>query len=201
MLLSHRQSSFNHSEACFTHHCIYHYIYSFNLRLEGDYIPSAVVYPTSAADVAAAVTCASQYGLHVSPISGGHSYSASGFGEANGTLVVNFANMTSVSVDNSTGLAYVQPGIRLGQMALDIFNDAGRALAHGTCPQVGAGGHTSFGGYGFGSRKWGLMLDQVVAAEAVLANGTIVNASATENTDLFWVIITFSRSSLCLDDP
>lgn len=146
-----------------------------------------MVYPTSAAEVSAAVTCASQYGLKVSPISGGHSYSASGFGEANGTLVISTANLTSVSVDNSTGIAYVQPGIRLGQMALDIYEQAGRALAHGTCPQVGAGGHTSFGGYGFGSRKWGLMLDQVVQAEAVLANGTIVNASATENEDLFWV--------------
>lgn len=146
-----------------------------------------MVYPNTAADVSAAVTCAASYGMRVSPLSGGHSYSASGFGEANGTLVISFANMTSVSVDNSTGLAFVQPGIRLGQMALDIFNDAGRALAHGTCPHVGAGGHTSFGGYGFGSRKWGLLLDQVVEAEAVLANGTIVNASATENTELFWV--------------
>jgi hypothetical protein len=167
-----------------TIHCHFN---RFNLRLEGDFIPSAMIYPTSAAEVSAAVSCAAQSGMRVSPISGGHSYSASGYGEANGTLVISTANLTSVSVDNATGLAYVQPGIRLGQMALDIYNQAGRALAHGTCPEVGAGGHTSFGGYGFGSRKWGLLMDQLVGAEVVLANGTIVNASKTEHADLFWV--------------
>lgn len=72
-------------------------------------------------------------------------------------------------------------------MALEIYKQAGRALAHGTDPQVGVGGQTSFGGYGFVSRKWGLLLDQVVKAEVVLANGSIVDASATENRELFWV--------------
>lgn len=97
------------------------------------------------------------------------------------------SNLKRVSVDARSGLAYVQSGIRLGDMALGIYRQGGRALAHGTDPQVGVGGQTSFGGYGFGSRKWGLLLDQVIQAEVVLANGSIVNASATENTELFWV--------------
>lgn len=81
----------------------------------------------------------------------------------------------------------MQTGLRLGDVAQGLFNNGERALAHGTCPYVGVGGHTSFGGYGFTSRKYGLAMDQVVEAEIVLANGTIVNASANENADLFWV--------------
>ena len=43
------------------------------------------------------------------------------------------------------------------------------------------------GRYGFTSRQWGMTLDNVVAATVVLANGTIVNASSTEQPDLYWV--------------
>jgi FAD/FMN-containing dehydrogenase len=43
------------------------------------------------------------------------------------------------------------------------------------------------GGFGFASRMWGLTLDTVLAVEVVLANGTLVKASETQNADLFWV--------------
>lgn len=52
---------------------------------------------------------------------------------------------------------------------------------------LGSGGHTSYGGFGLFSRKHGLLMDTVVSAEVVLANGTVVTASNTSNTDLFWV--------------
>jgi FAD/FMN-containing dehydrogenase len=57
----------------------------------------------------------------------------------------------------------------------------------GTCPYVGTGGHLGCGGFGFPSRNWGLALDAVIKAQVVLANGSIVTASATENQDLFFV--------------
>ena len=41
--------------------------------------------------------------------------------------------------------------------------------------------------FGFTSRMWGLNLDNIVSATVVLANGTIVEASATNHSDLFWV--------------
>ncbi|EIM87014.1 FAD-binding domain-containing protein [Stereum hirsutum FP-91666 SS1] len=160
----------------------------YNLRLEDQYVPSAIVYPSSPSKISSALLCASQSGLSVSPLAGGHSYSASGYGSTNGTLVISLSNLTSLSVDSSSGLAYVQTGLRLGDVAQGLFNNGERALAHGTCPYVGVGGHTSFGGYGFTSRKYGLAMDQVVEAEIVLANGTIVNASANENADLFWAV-------------
>jgi FAD/FMN-containing dehydrogenase len=38
------------------------------------------------------------------------------------------------------------------------------------------------------SRKCGLSIDNLLAADVVLANGQLVHASPTENTDLFWAI-------------
>jgi FAD/FMN-containing dehydrogenase len=52
---------------------------------------------------------------------------------------------------------------------------------------VGTGGHTSFGGFGPYSRQAGLLLDRVVAADVVLANGTAVTAAQSKYSDLFWV--------------
>lgn len=52
--------------------------------------------------------------------------------------------------------------------------------------RVGIAGHALHGGFGFSSHTRGLALDWIVGATVVLANGTVVHASATENADLFW---------------
>ena len=59
-------------------------------------------------------------------------------------------------------------------------------MAHGTCPYVGSGGHAGQGGFGLLSRAWGLLADQITSLEIVTADGSILDASHTENEDLFW---------------
>ncbi len=59
-------------------------------------------------------------------------------------------------------------------------------MAHGTCPYVGIGGHAGQGGFGLPSRAWGLLADQVQSLEIVTADGSILTASHSENSDLFW---------------
>jgi len=44
--------------------------------------------------------------------------------------------MTSLTLDESTGIAVVEAGKRLGNIALEL-NDGGRGIGHGTCPYVG----------------------------------------------------------------
>lgn len=56
------------------------------------------------------------------------------------------------------------------------------------CHSVGVAGHALHGGFGFSSHTYGLALDWIVGATVVLANGTVVEASESENKELFWAL-------------
>ena len=100
----------------------------------------AVVFPENAQQVAAAVHVGASNHLQVSARSGGHSYIANGLGGDDGALVIDLSLLKNITVDANTGTAVIQPGARLGAVALAL-NDQGRALPHRTCPYVGLGGH------------------------------------------------------------
>jgi len=101
-------------------------------------------------------------------------------------MVIDLESFQDINVD-SNGVATVGAGVRLGNLALGIYNQAKRALPHGTCPGVGIGGHFTHGGYGYDSRKWGLALDTIIGLDVVLANGSFIHASLTAYPDIYWV--------------
>lgn len=101
-------------------------------------------------------------------------------------MVVDLENFQTITVDVN-GVAIVGAGVRLGNLALGLYNQAKRALPHGTCPGVGIGGHFTHGGYGYDSRKWGLALDTIVALDVVLANGSFVHVTSTNYPKLYYV--------------
>ncbi|KAF2668898.1 FAD-binding domain-containing protein [Microthyrium microscopicum] len=151
--------------------------------------PLAVVYANSSEDVAAAVKCASKFGKSVQAKSGGHGYANYAYGGGdNETVVVDLRNMKRFVWD-ATGnwIAHVGAGNLLQDLNKQM-STTNRAFAHGTCPQVGIGGHATMGGLGPASRMWGTALDHIQSATVVLANGTITQASATSNPDLLWAI-------------
>lgn len=104
----------------------------YNLRL--GYTPAAVVLPTTPQQVSDAVICAAKTHTKVQPKSGGHSYASYSSGGRNGSLVVDLESMQEIALDNATGIAKVGGGVRLGNLALGIFNQGRRGLPHGTCP-------------------------------------------------------------------
>lgn len=157
---------------------------SYNIRLQYD--PAVIVIPDTTRQVSDAVVCASASGTKVQAKSGGHSYASTSSGGKDGSLVVDLRRFQDVSVDEGTGIAAVGGGVRLGNIALALL-EHGRALAHGTCPGVGVGGHFTLGGYGYTSRAWGMAVDQIVGLDVVQADGAIVHASEAENTDLYYV--------------
>ena len=57
-----------------------------------------------------------------------------------------------------------------------------------TSSSVGVGGLTLHGGYGLSSRLHGLTLDNLLSANVVLANSSVVTASSTSSPDLFWAL-------------
>ncbi|KAJ7938316.1 glucooligosaccharide oxidase [Mycena leptocephala] len=158
---------------------------AFNLRFTLE--PVAIVYPATVNELADIVKIGKANHLRVSARSGGHSYIANGLGGENGTLVIDMARFTNVTVNPKTRTAVIETGNRLGDIAVAL-NDYGLAMPHGTCPYVGLGGHASYGGYGFTSRMWGLTLDNILSINLVLADGTITKASKNVNSELFWAL-------------
>jgi FAD/FMN-containing dehydrogenase len=64
----------------------------------------------------------------------------------------------------------------------------GLATTGGIVSHTGVAGLTLGGGIGFLMRKHGLTVDNLLAAEVVTAEGSIVRASADEHPDLFWAL-------------
>ncbi|PPQ72041.1 hypothetical protein CVT24_008082 [Panaeolus cyanescens] len=157
----------------------------FNRRFS--YQPVAVTFPRSPKEVSTIMKISTHHNVSFTAQSGGHSYIANGLGGKDGAVVIDLRLLNTVSVDPSTKIATIGPGIRLGDLAL-LLNEHGRAMPHGLCPYVGMGGHSGHGGYGHTSRQWGLTLDVIQSLEVVLANGEIVTASLSSHPDLFWAL-------------
>ncbi|KAF2120747.1 hypothetical protein BDV96DRAFT_595167 [Lophiotrema nucula] len=150
--------------------------------------PAAVTYPQTAEHVAAIVKCAADNNLKVQPRCGGHSYANYGIGGADNAIVVDLKNFQQFSIDKSSWQATIGGGTLLRDVTQRLHDNGGRAMAHGTCPQVGIGGHATIGGLGPTSRMWGSALDHVQEVQVVLANSSIIRASDTENKDIFFAL-------------
>lgn len=158
----------------------------YNLRVP--FKPAVIVLPTTNQHVQDAVVCAAQAGLKVQAKSGGHSYASFSSGGKDGAMQINLQSFQTIQLDKNSGIATVGGGVRLGNLGDGIYTQGNAAVAQGTCPGVGIGGHYTHGGYGHTSRHWGLAMDQVVGADVVLADGSLIKASSTESPDIFWAI-------------
>jgi FAD/FMN-containing dehydrogenase len=107
-------------------------IIPYNLRLP--FTPVALAIPSTVAQVQAAVSCAARLGVTVNPRSGGHSYASHDIGGEDGHLVIDLKLFYTVMLDNATNIATIGPGARLGNVALGLFDQGGRAISHGVCP-------------------------------------------------------------------
>jgi len=150
--------------------------------------PAAVTYPKTSGQVAAIVKIAADNGLKVQARCGGHSYANYCLGGVNGAVVIDLRHLQHFSMDRTTWRARAGGGTLLADLTKRMHDAGNRAMAHGTCPQVGIGGHATIGGLGPSSRLWGAALDHIEEVEVVLADSRIVRASETENADIFWAI-------------
>ena len=148
--------------------------------------PACVLRPRSVGDVQAGVRFAASAGLLLSVRGGGHGFA--GFGTNDGGVVIDLGNLANVEIiDKERHLVRIGGGATWGQVAAALAPH-GLAISSGDTKSVGVGGLTLTGGIGWKVRKYGLALDNVVAAEVVTASGTVVHANAEANPELFWAI-------------
>ncbi|HVW40255.1 MAG TPA: BBE domain-containing protein [Amycolatopsis sp.] len=129
---------------------------------------------------------------HIAARSGGHCLEAFVNNPAI-DLVIDLAEFDGVYFDASRNAFAVEAGATLGQVYDTLFRGWGVTVPGGVCPQVGAGGHFSGGGYGALSRAFGLVVDHLAAVEVVVvgSDGTPRTVVATSDPadprhDLWW---------------
>jgi FAD/FMN-containing dehydrogenase len=147
--------------------------------------PLAIARVAGAEDVARVVTGARETGLELAVRSGGHS--RAGHGTSDGGLVIDLSGMDSVEIDSDGKSAWVETGATAGQYTI-ATGERERVTGLGDTGSVGIGGITLAGGIGFLVRKYGLTIDDLLAAEVVTADGQVVQASEDSEHDLFWAI-------------
>lgn len=147
--------------------------------------PAAVVRPANAGDVITAVNLARELGLELAVRSGAHS--PAGFGTIDAGLVLDLSSMNAIDLDLDAGTVRVQPGATWGEVAAAL-QPHGLAITSGDFGSVGVGGLTTGGGLGWMVRKFGLTVDHLLAADVVLADGTLVHSNPDQHPDLFWAI-------------
>jgi FAD/FMN-containing dehydrogenase len=148
--------------------------------------PAYVLRPEHVRDVQVAVGFAARSGLVLSVRGGGHGFP--GFATNDGGVVIDLSQLADVEiVDERRHRVRVGGGATWGHVA-EVLAEHGLAISAGDTKSVGVGGLTLTGGIGWKVRKYGLALDNVVAADVVLANGSVVHASAEEHPALFWAL-------------
>jgi FAD/FMN-containing dehydrogenase len=147
--------------------------------------PALVARCACTEDVVAAVDCARRNGLLVAVRSGGHS--VAGNSTCDDGIVIDLRGLNTIEVDPQAETARAGGGVTWGEF--DAATQAhGLHTPGGRVTTTGIGGFTTGGGYGWTSSKHGLTCDNLICAEVVLADGSVVRASEQMNPELFWGI-------------
>ena len=147
--------------------------------------PAAIVRATDATDVARVITFARDAGLELAVRCGGHS--TAGHGTTNGGILLDLSAMKGLDIDPVAKTAWADAGLTAGEYSSRAV-EHGLATGFGDTASVGIGGITTGGGIGYLVRKYGLTIDNLLAAEVVTAAGELLRVDAESHPDLFWAI-------------
>ena len=147
--------------------------------------PALVVRAASTDDVARTVRFARSEGRPIAVRGGGHS--VAGFSTCDDGIVLDLSQLNDVALDAQSQRTFAGGGTRWKDFDA-ATQQHGLATTGGLVSSTGIGGLTLGGGFGHLVRKYGLTCDNLLSAEVVTADGTVVHASESQNPELFWAL-------------
>ncbi|KAI0339141.1 FAD-binding domain-containing protein [Trametopsis cervina] len=163
---------------------------TFATDMQRYYVTSAAnatcdVEPGSVSDVSTILKILGQTTVPFSLKSGGHAYNP--LDSSTPGIQLTLTRLNTIAYDPHTTHLTLGGGLRWDDVnaALD---GSGRNVVGGRQQGVGVVGLLQGGGYSYFTSSAGLAADNVVSFEVVVPSGHVVNASATQNPDLFWAL-------------
>ena len=102
-------------------------------------------------------------------------------------LIIDLRRMNAVDVSSADQTITCGGGASWAAVD-DAAAAHGLATVGATLGEIGVGGSTLGGGYGWLTGQLGAAVDRLVAAEVVLADGRVTFCSAIQEPDLFWAL-------------
>jgi FAD/FMN-containing dehydrogenase len=147
--------------------------------------PALIARCTTPADVQVALVYARAHELPVAVRGGGHSIP--GHSSCDGGLVIDTGPMKQVEIDPDARVGRFGAGLTWGE--LDAATQAyGLAVTGGRVSHTGVAGLTLGSGSGWLERAFGTTCENLLSAQIVCADGTLLRVSRSENSELFWGI-------------
>src|SRR5262245_59184441 len=129
--------------------------------------PAAIVRVPHANDVSRVVSLAAEIGAELAVRSGGPS--VAGHSMVDDRPVIDLSAMKAMDIDVDGHTAWAQTGLTAGEYSQQA-SAQGLATGFGDTGSVGIGGITLGGGVGYLVRKYGLTIDDLLAADVVTAD-------------------------------
>ena len=155
--------------------------HTFNAMI--DRRPALIARCTATGDVVKSLAFARAHGLIVSVRGGGHNVAGNAVCE--GGLMIDLTLMRGIRVDPAARTVRAQGGVTWREFDRET-QVHGLATTGGAVSSTGIAGLTLGGGFGWLGRGYGLACDNLLSADVVLADGSVVTASKDQHPDLFW---------------
>jgi FAD/FMN-containing dehydrogenase len=146
--------------------------------------PRAIVHCRNVEDIQTAIRAARDRDLPLSVRGGGHDWAGRALC---GGITLDLGEMRDVVLSSDHRTATISGGACASDVTA-VTDPFGVAAVAGSAGVVGMTGLALGGGYGPLIGRFGLALDNVLAAQIVLADGRIVSADAENNAELFWAL-------------
>jgi len=147
--------------------------------------PAVIVEVAGTEDIKRAIALAKEHSLELAVRSGGHS--VAGYCSTDGGIVIDLRQMRGIKIDTATKTVWAETGLTAGELTTEL-DKHDFVIGFGDTGSVGIGGITLGGGVGFLVRKFGLAIDNLLAAEIVTASGEVLQVDDEHHPDLFWAL-------------